>query len=853
MFYTTRDNGGSAVYYSGLFPIGEAEREKVWRTARIDPLMRSITNASPLIAQVYFNTWDAYNRIYPYFEVIGQYPPLMDIASYNFYYEADAEHNPERKAVWTDAYVDPAGSGWMVSSIAPSYVGDKLEAVVGIDVTVDTIVSHILDVSLPWNGYAILVGRDGTILAMPPQGEEDFKLRELTEHSYEKAILSDTFKPEDFNIYKRADTAELGSAISENSKGMLAFDLDERMLGAWADIPGVGWKVLVMAPESNIFAESEGLRDKLQTIAWLMITGLIAFYLIFIYFLWKRAQQMSARLSAPLETIVHEFDNLTDENVEPSAPDFEIEELQAVGENLVLASQKINAANRAKSQFLANMSHEIRTPMNGVVGMADVLSQTDLKPEQHSMLKTIKESSHALLSIINDILDISKIEAGKMAIEMTSMDAVDEIEKVCNTIRPVAEHNNVHLHLSMTPAVMGEMEGDPVRLRQILINLLGNAVKFSSNLPDRKGFVELHVERPSENEILFEVKDNGIGMAEDTLGKLFKNFSQAELGTTRKFGGTGLGLTIAKDLAQLLGGDIHVVSEEGVGSTFSVRLPFKALETQMDMPDISGLTVISHVDAQASCRSIGDFLKVAGSKMETIPDFDDLKERVKDADGHTVVLVAQENSAANDAVIAALQEINPQLTFMSAVTDRLEFGGPEQDNIYKVLRFPMLPSAFIEGLSYLGRRVAITAPECAGKAADAVKQKIKVLLVEDNETNQIVIKAQLGQLGFDVTGVFDGKEGLKAWETQDFDLVITDCHMPVMDGFEMTENIRSKEQEGGLARTPIVALTADAIKGTKEQCEQAGMDSYVTKPVTLDHLKEAIFAICPECQKPAAE
>ncbi|RTL03351.1 MAG: ATPase, partial [Lysobacterales bacterium] len=215
VYYTTRE-GVSAGFYSGIVPVGPAERDKVRRTAAIDPLMQAIKAANPLVAQLYLNTHDSYNRIHPYFEVLTQYPAKMDIPSYNFYYEADAAHDPERRAVWTDAYVDPAGSGWMVSSIAPVYGGadgNFLEGVVGIDVTVDTIVRRVLNLQLPWQGYALLVGRDGTILALPPRGERDFGLKELTAHSYDEAIRADTFKPDDFNVHKRADLAVLGRAL----------------------------------------------------------------------------------------------------------------------------------------------------------------------------------------------------------------------------------------------------------------------------------------------------------------------------------------------------------------------------------------------------------------------------------------------------------------------------------------------------------------------------------------------------------------------------------------------------------------------------------------------------------------
>ena len=264
---------------------------------------------------------------------------------------------------------------------------------------------------------------------------------------------------------------------------------------------------------------------------------------------------------------------------------FARKELQQTND-LKSALQSAITANQAKSNFLATMSHEIRTPMNGVVAMADVMKTTELTKEQRRMLSTIQDSSHALLRIIDDILDLSKLEANKLKLDFTPVRMVELIENVMNTVRPISEDKGVRLHLSLTPDVMATTKSDPVRLRQILINLLGNAIKFSADQPGRAGAVDLHVSRPVTNRIEFQISDNGIGMSEQVQNRLFLPFSQADEGTTRRYGGTGLGLSITKTLVDLLDGEIGVKSEEGKGSTFTVSLPFEDIPDPIEMPDV---------------------------------------------------------------------------------------------------------------------------------------------------------------------------------------------------------------------------------------------------------------------------
>ena len=233
--YSPRDDGGAASFYSNVTPLDKQDLDKVARLATLDPLMRETVRQNPLVASIYFNSWDSYNRIFPWFDTPSQYPHDMVIPDYNFYYLADAKHNPERKVAWTDVYLDPAGQGWMLSAVAPVLRGDFLEGVVGLDITVGKLLEHIQSLDVPWNGYCVIVSKQMNIMALPPAGEDDFGLDELTTHSYDEAISSELFKPEDFNLGKRADTEDLAKAIAQQDKGVLSVRLNGRPhLVAWA-------------------------------------------------------------------------------------------------------------------------------------------------------------------------------------------------------------------------------------------------------------------------------------------------------------------------------------------------------------------------------------------------------------------------------------------------------------------------------------------------------------------------------------------------------------------------------------------------------------------------------------------
>ena len=350
-FHLIRDEGGGALYYSTRTKMGDAEREKVLKTERFDSLLVSTVRANPLWTQVYYNSKDSLNRIYPFFDVVKMFPPDMNLTEYNFYYEADEKHNPERKIRWTDVYSDPAGQGWMASCIAPIYVGNELEGVLGADVTVATMVKKVLGMHIPWDGYGMLVGRTGTILALPPNGERDFNLVELTNHDDRSAISKNTFKPESFNLFTRKDLGDLPASIQRQESGILLSDL----LGqpnhvAWGTMDETGWKLLIVVPRAKIDEQAIMLSQRIGKLAVGMVVGLVIFYTGFFLFLWRQAQRMSRLIADPLMRMNEQVLAIGEGRYEQSADRVGVAELDATNLGVVAMGKRLGENQAALLQ-----------------------------------------------------------------------------------------------------------------------------------------------------------------------------------------------------------------------------------------------------------------------------------------------------------------------------------------------------------------------------------------------------------------------------------------------------------------------------------------------------------------------
>ncbi len=538
-------------------------------------------------------------------------------------------------------------------------------------------------------------------------------------------------------------------------------------------------------------------------------------------------------------------------------------ELTSTNEQLLVAKAEAEAASRAKSSFLAVMSHEIRTPMNGIVGMVDVLSHSNLDKEHAMVIKTIKDSAFSLLSIIDDVLDFSKIEASRLELERVPLNLVNVVEGVVDTLSILSFDNGVSLNVYVDPNLPKEIWGDGKRLRQVLMNLIGNAIKFSSGRVGKPGAVKISIEQHSEHveQYVIKVNDNGIGISAEQIAKLFTSFSQAETSTTRVFGGTGLGLAISKRLVELMDGEISVSSEYGSGSEFSIVLPLHQVNSLelaggKDFNDFEKLCCVVVEKDDGIYDDLVKYLEHAGAQVRragSVTKAVDLSNEIS-RDLDCVVIchtnLRSPNSASMQALVAAYEGVK----FLLLNSGRRRSPRIIAPNLVSMDDAFVRQYDFLHGVAVAAGRASAWGSEMEHQPLQVGKLEVPsveqarsqdqlILVAEDDKTNQKVITRQLSMLGYAAEIAVDGQQAWEMWQTGRYSCVLTDLHMPKIDGYELSRRIRAAEPKD--TRVPILILTANALSGEAENAKNAGVDEYLTKPLQLQILSAALARWMP--------
>jgi len=717
--------------------------------------------------------------------------------------------------IWTTPYTFAStGKLGVTYAVRLSRPDGSLWAVLGIDLALETL-SHLLDIQQPLvgeDGLVFATGLDGNVIGHPALMMPILRTADAPSDADVAARL------QDFNRPGRIERTFIDAMHRPGQIARVSFGGVDYIVSRTDTQGGIVMPMRLYLAQ-NLHSVTAAARETLQRNILLLVAGVVVLAAILAYAV-KLRVEVTAR--------------------------------QRAERALVAARDQAEAATRAKSSFLATMSHEIRTPMNGVMSMAELLGLTSLNNEQRRMTKVIQDSAQALLTVINDILDFSKIEAGRLEIERVDFSLADVIDGVGELLAPRTDEKMLELVTYIDPVLADLRLGDPTRLRQVLLNLGGNAAKFTHD-----GSVRISVQGMADTRdgLRFEIRDTGIGLKPDQMQRLFKPFEQADSSTARKYGGTGLGLSICQRLCELMGGRIGVDSTVGQGSLFWFELPLPAVDAPtMSRPDLSALRVLLIGLPPVQETAARAYLAgLSPARLVTVASAAAAKAAMADQAFDLVLVDARTDTALQLPALLGGSETYVLLA-PRALVSTIEAAA--RGDFAVSLTYPLSAASIrrVAGLA-LGQ-IAANDIQTATRddmdfappaLEDARNANAVVLVAEDNATNRVVIRQLLSRLGFACEIAEDGAAAFALYERATYGLLLTDFHMPEMDGFALTAAIRAKEAAAANGpHLPIIALTADALTGTEELCLKAGMDGYLTKPVNSRALAAALQTWLPQ-------
>jgi signal transduction histidine kinase len=583
VFYKLEDDGGSSLYYSALHKIGEKEKRKAIESESLDPIYKHIFGSNASIVAVYLNTYDSMNRYYPFIkDCYSQYPAEMNIPEYNFYYLGDQAHNPKHKPVWTEAYLDPAGQGWMMSCVVPIYRGEFLEGVAGIDITIDKFVNNILSLSLPWNAKAFLVDANGTIMAMPQEVAKLFGLHELHKYVYTNKVYKDTFKPNEFNLKNsRPEIAASVQSLLERQNGVEKLNISsESYFLTQTTVDEAGWKLFIIVNRNEIIAPTLHLINNFKVIGYSVIGLMIVFYLAFFGYLLKNTTKISSDLAEPVETIVKASSKLSKGDYDFLFSQSQIEEMEILSssfanmagdlKNMHLnletivqeRTSQLEIANQELKNFVYIASHDLREPLRKIIVFGDMLTKSltnKIEENDAESLHYMIDGAQRMKKMIDGLLSYSRVTT--QAQQFQNVDLNQIIEEICKfELSVLIEEKNVLLE---TPGKLPVIVGDPVQITQLMQNLIANGIKYQKKGNQPK--ISIISKTAADGMVRIEITDNGIGIRPEFHNSVFGMFKRLH---SNEYEGTGIGLATCKKIVERHNGKIGIESQPDKGSTF---------------------------------------------------------------------------------------------------------------------------------------------------------------------------------------------------------------------------------------------------------------------------------------------